>query len=284
MKKILYLLLFLYISGAAAVSQSKVTIIEDSVYSPGLKMYAKFNILLPVNYYKTDERFVAIYLLHGFIENYNSWLNRTNLIKYAKEYNYIIVLPDCKNSWYVNALNLSNNNYEDYIIKDLIPFIGKKYRAIDTRHGRVIAGQSMGGYGALRFALKYPSVFFYSAVISGDFHVPGCMSKTKYDTSKKWTKDFIEIWGKDENAFWDDTDIFKLIEKSDANILPYLYLTCGVDDIPYIFEGNRKAVNGLQKKNALYEYHELQGVHNWVYWDNAINDVLHKLSQFDNLK
>ena len=284
MKKIVQVLFLFFIFISASYSQMKVTVVEDSIYSPSLKAYSKFNVVLPPNYYMSDERFITIYLLHGYTGDYNDWVSRTNIVKYSKDYNFIIVTPDGKNSWYVNAVNKKNSNYENFIVKDLIPYIGKNYRALDTKHGRAIAGLSMGGYGALRLALKYPGTFFYSAAFSGAFHMPENIAKSKDDKNNKLIQESMEIFGADAGDFWNDCDVYKLIEKASVSSLPYLYISCGKDDWPDLFESNKMVVNDLQKKKVLYEYHELPGAHNWMYWDKAINDVMYKISIFDNLK
>lgn len=283
MRKINSILFLLFIFVCFTLAQTKVTVVEDSIYSPALKAYSKFNVVLPANYYMSDERFITIYLLHGYTGDYNDWISRTNLVKYARDYNFIIVTPDGKNSWYVNSPNKKNSNYENYIIKELIPYIGKKYRAMDTRHGRVIAGLSMGGYGALRLALKYPGTFYYSAAFSGAFYAPTVINEAKKNPDK-FMQEYIDIYGTEPGEFWNDGDVHQLIEKSDITKLPYLYITCGKDDNPHLFDSNRQTANLLQKKKALYEYHELPGAHNWMYWDKAINEVMYKLSIFDNLK
>ena len=48
---------------------------------------------------------------------------------------------------------------ESVVIRDLIPHIDATYRTIASREGRAIEGHSMGGYGALRLAFKYPGLF-----------------------------------------------------------------------------------------------------------------------------
>lgn len=281
-KSIIIFSLFLFLLYTSK-AQLETRAITDSIYSQSLKAFTKFNIILPPNYYLTNERYIAIYLLHGYTGDYNDWISRTNLAKYANNYNFIIVTPDGKNSWYVNSINKKNSNYEDYIIKELIPYIGKNYRALDTRHGRAIAGLSMGGYGALRLGLKYPSTFFYCGSFSGAFHIISAIANAKDDKSKLM-KDAFEIFGDKENDFWNECDIFKIIEKSNNFNLPYVYISCGKDDYYELYESNKKVVDILQKKKILYEYHELPGTHNWVYWDKAIKDFLYQISIFDNLK
>ena len=285
MKKCIQLIIAILILGALSFAQTKVTVVQDSIYSPSLKAYSKFNVILPANYFMNDERYIAIYLLHGYTGDYNGWLTRTNVVKYARDYNFVIITPDGKNSWYVNAVNKKGSNYEDYITKDLIPYIGKKYKVIDSKHGRVIAGLSMGGYGALRLGIKYSNLFYYSASFSGAFHFPSALAKeNEKETKNKLLKDAFEIFGSEAGDYWNDCDVFKQIEKANVNTLPYIYISCGKDDYFELLDGNRKAVNDLQKKKALYEYHELPGAHNWVYWDLAIKDLMQKLSGFDNLK
>jgi S-formylglutathione hydrolase FrmB len=283
MKKFYFTFLVSLLCFTFTNSQTKVTIITDSIYSQNLKSYSKFNVVLPPNYYTSDDRYITIYLLHGYGGDYNDWVKRANLSYYAKQYNFIIVTPNGQNSWYVNSVEKKNSNYEDYIIKDLIPHIGNNYRVIDTRHGRVIAGLSMGGYGAIRLGIKYANSFFYAAGFSGAFHIIERIREEK-DTSSTLIKESMKIFGATENNLWKDADIYTLLEKANKISLPYLYISCGKDDSQPLLESNRTLIQVLQEKKVLYEYHELPGVHNWVYWEKGISDLLFKLSNFDNLK
>ncbi len=73
----------------------------------------------------------------------------------------IVVMPDASNmyggSWYVNSQ--LTGNYEDYIVEDLVGYIDSNYRTISSRDSRAIVGHSMGGYGAMKLAMKHPDVF-----------------------------------------------------------------------------------------------------------------------------
>ena len=48
---------------------------------------------------------------------------------------------------------------EDVLLEDLIPHVDATYRTIARRESRGIEGMSMGGYGALRLALRHPTRF-----------------------------------------------------------------------------------------------------------------------------
>lgn len=73
----------------------------------------------------------------------------------------IVVMPDAKTklggSWYTDSV--SSGNWESFISKELVGFIDAKYSTRASREFRGIAGQSMGGYGALRIAMHNPDVF-----------------------------------------------------------------------------------------------------------------------------
>jgi enterochelin esterase-like enzyme len=60
-------------------------------------------------------------------------------------------------SWYVNSP--ATGNWEDFMVQELVPYIDANFRTLPTRDSRGIAGDFMGGYGAIRFGMKYPQLF-----------------------------------------------------------------------------------------------------------------------------
>ena len=61
---------------------------------------------------------------------------------------------------------------ETTVIKELIPYIDKNYRTIASRDGRAVQGMSMGGFGAMRLALKYPDLFSSVVAFAGGYRWP----------------------------------------------------------------------------------------------------------------
>jgi putative tributyrin esterase len=284
MKKQLFYFLLLVFAVSIALGQTKVSIIEDSLFSKSVNSYMRFNVILPANYYSNEERYTTLYLLHGYSGNQDDWVTRTGLIEYMKNYNIIIVTPDGKNSWYTNSPDMKNRNYEDYIMKELIPAVENKYRTLSTRHGRAIAGLSMGGYGAIKLALKYPGTFYYAASFSGAIQIPGKIEEiAKTSTSKNSPSALKEAFGETRSSHWDKNDPFVLVDslKNPLNI-PYLYFSVGKDD--RLLDANRALTDKLRIKGCLYEYHESPGIHNWIFWDKEINELLRKLAKYDPLR
>lgn len=131
-------------------------------------------VYLPPGYERQKKiRYPVVYLLHGFngfaVGN-KGWLRQggnfdvatiSRLITELKISPMIIVMPDGSNRYggsiYTNSV--TTGNWEDYIVRDLVTFIDKNYRTLAYAHSRGIAGHSMGGYGALKIAMKHPDVF-----------------------------------------------------------------------------------------------------------------------------
>ncbi len=129
-----------------------------------------YSVILPPGY-RADAttRYPVLYLLHGHGGHYTDWLTRTNVADVAAQYRMIIVMPEGNDSWYVDGATGLNDKYESYILQELMPDVDKRYRTIQSRYGRAIAGLSMGGYGAIKYGVKYPATFVFAASMSGAF-------------------------------------------------------------------------------------------------------------------
>ena len=82
----------------------------------------------------------------------------------------ITVMPDGgKVGWYTNWINQGSTaqRWRDFHIDQLIPWIDANLRTVAAKSGRAIAGLSMGGFGAIRYAQDRPDLFAYAASFSG---------------------------------------------------------------------------------------------------------------------
>ncbi|MGX1195089.1 alpha/beta hydrolase [Metabacillus sp. SLBN-84] len=200
-KQILLLILFAVIMIAfpsapeASVSGSK-TVVE-TISSKALKKDDRphhhkltYKLYLPEGYDKKRKAgYPVVYLLHGSGGNEHSWddfFGTLDRMIAKKEIEPVIaVVPSSGNSYWVNSKKYGN--YESAVIEDLIPHIDKKYNTAGSRSGRFLSGYSMGGYGALRYSLMYPDLFFRSHT-SEPRHSkqrPACNIRSCY-TRKLW--------------------------------------------------------------------------------------------------
>ncbi|WP_331767285.1 alpha/beta hydrolase family protein [Embleya sp. NBC_00896] len=127
----------------------------------------KVRILLPVGY-RTDPAhpYKSLYLLHGGNDTFASWSDKGNVaaISAAAGFDNIVVMPEAGDAgWYSDWVTGTTGNiapqWETFHIGQLVPWIDANFNTVANRSGRYIAGLSMGGYGALRYAGRHPDLF-----------------------------------------------------------------------------------------------------------------------------
>ena len=238
-----------------------------------------YRVILPVNYKNANEKtlYPVVYLLHGLTGHFDNWTDKTKLTDYAAKYNYIIVTPEGNNGWYSDSSAAANDRYESYIVQELIPEIDKKFRTLPDKNHRAIAGLSMGGYGSLKFGLKYPEMFTLVGSFSGALGAASFTEKTAGGIGKS----IDAIFGAEGSANRDGNDIFRIVrEMPDDKIknLPFVYLDCGTED--FLFKNNRDFVNLLVEKKVKHEFRQLPGAHDWKFWDSQIKEFLEVSERF----
>ena len=231
-----------------------------------------YNVILPPDYDTARmTRYPVLYLLHGLTGHYSDWSSRSNVADYARKYRIIVVTPEGNDSWYIDK-------YESYILEELIPDVQQRYRTIEARYGRAIAGLSMGGYGAIKFGLKSPQTFVFAASMSGAFGVTGFTEK---DVPQLWHAS-LKLFGPLDSETRKANDVFAIIRNLPAArvaSLPYFYFDCGTGDASIIFPYNRDLAQLMFDKKIAHEFRQLPGDHSWAYWDQQIPHVLEIAAQ-----
>jgi S-formylglutathione hydrolase FrmB len=242
--------------------------LDDAVTSAALGRTMKYRVLLPQGYQSSGVQYRALYLLHGLTGDYLDWSTRTDLARIAKDAELVIVMPDGENSWYVNAAD-KGPRFEDYIADDLVKDVESKYRVIRSRYGRAIAGLSMGGYGALKIALKRPNVF----AAAGGFSSALGVTDPKFDDAlSAYKEQLYKMFGPAGSETRTANDILVIAGKAKPESASALYVDCGTSD--GLLESNRELVATLQKRGFAYEYHEVPGAHTWDYWNRRMEVFL----------
>lgn len=233
-----------------------------------------YRILLPVDYKNNaDVRYPVIYLLHGLTGHFNDWTDRTNLVQLAANYNFIIVTPEGNDGWYSDSPATPNDKYESYIVQELIPEIDRRFRTLADRQHRVIAGLSMGGYGSLKFGLKYPEMFSIVGSFSGALRIAQWSGKA--GGNKLIGRSIDAVFGPLNSEARRANDVFKFAREITPDRLaglPYIYLSCGTEDS--MLEGNRELNKVLAEKNVLHDYRTSRGGHDWVFWGKQVHEFL----------
>jgi S-formylglutathione hydrolase FrmB len=278
------LFLLLSISVLAQTAQRHVVVRDGSFQSASLRREMKYRILLPADYETSARRYPVLYLLHGLTGHYEDWESRTHLDEYVAGLPLIVAMPEGGDSWYTNSATEPQEKWEDYIIKDFIPHIDKSYRTIQTRHARAIAGLSMGGYGAMKFALKYPNQFVFAASFSGAYTVTSSGFRSR--AGPHVNEQVAGIYGPEGSDTRKQNDVYELAKKvSNPEGLPYLWISCGtedgspVDPVNSLIAANQEFAALLVKQKIRHTYSESPGAHTWQFWDEQLPKVLSLLME-----
>ena len=235
-----------------------------------------YNVVLPADYNRASSRqrrYAVVYLLHGLGGSAADWVsNRAHLSDYAAQYPFIIVVPEGKDGWYTDGVAPSEK-FESYFVEELIPDVDRRFRTIAAREGRAVAGLSMGGYGALKFGLKYPDRFALAASMSGALGAPSWTPEMALPAFVK--PSIARVYGPAGSEVRRANDIFRITRElapEAVKRLPYLYLDCGTED--FLLSNSRDFSALLIEKRVAHEFRELPGTHSWPYWDKQVQEVL----------
>ncbi|MGW4313310.1 alpha/beta hydrolase [[Kitasatospora] papulosa] len=141
-----------------------------TVTTPEVAGEQHIKIILPGGYYDDPgRRYPVLYFLHGSPDD----PVQQNYPALSMSDEMITVVPDGgARGWYANWLNQRTaagaQNWENFHLKQVIPFIDANLRTIPTKKARAIAGVSMGGFGAFHYAQARPDLFSHTASLSGD--------------------------------------------------------------------------------------------------------------------
>ena len=223
-------------------------------------------VLLPEN--AGPGPFPVWYLLHGLSDDHTAWTRRTNLERYVEGLPLIVVMPDGGRGFYTDSATEPAGAFETFLLRDLIGFVDRTFQTRAERSGRVVAGLSMGGYGAIKLALKHPETFCAAASHSGAL----------------WRPDLLEAYKGSElhRVFGDQpgggpNDVYALAERMDHSRLPALRLDCGTED--YLLPQNQLFHRHLDALGIAHQYAEHPGSHDWIYWDSHLGETVQFLAK-----
>ena len=232
--------------------------IQSSVMDKSIKCV----VIKPAGYRdNSQDRYSTVYLLHGYSGNYADWVKKAPGIQsLADHYDLLIICPDgATNSWYFDSPVELSMKYETHIIQEVIPFVDKNYRTLNTKESRAITGLSMGGHGALFLALNHPELFAAAGSMSGGVDLtpfPG-----------NW--EIADRLGKydDQPSVWEQHSVVNRMHLASGKSMAFM-IDCGVDD--FFLKVNRALHERMLYLNIPHQYIERPGAHNWEYWQEAI--------------
>jgi S-formylglutathione hydrolase FrmB len=250
----------------------KVVLRDVSFHSVALKRDIQYRVILPADF-AGGRKLPVVYLLHGGGGGFHDWSNYSDVARYA-EPGLILVMPEGNSSYYTNSATQPDDRYEDYIATDLIADVENRFPAVSGRSNRAIVGVSMGGFGAVKIALRHPELYAFAAGISPALDVPSRPFSIK--RMQQW-RSHSAIFGPWKSQTRRENDPFVLARSADPAKIPYLFLTCGEQE--GLLPTNRAFAALLERRGFQYEFHTTRGGHDWNQWNGWLPDLFQSLFQ-----
>lgn len=221
------------------------------IKSTAMKQTMRYSVWLPPKF-KAENSYPILYLLHGAGDDNNSWLSNTTqygmthggnaaaiAAKYVKANGVpmIIVMPDAQMTFYMNE-------FETYLHNELMPKVESEYKFSGKR---AVAGLSMGGFGTLYHALKYPAKFTYAYAMS---------PASSYDMFK-WLVD----------------------EQAQKSVFPPFSIEVGNQDTTVGNDETKRCADYMASQGISVEYIARDGGHTWDFWRACLPKALQKAGE-----
>lgn len=239
--------------------------------SPTLGMKRRMTVYTPAGYETSGKRYPVFYLLHGMGGDENAWseLGRTcqildNLIAQGKSKPMIVVMTNGNASQEAapgethfgfvqptTQLPRTMDGLFEEGFKDVVNYVDKVYRTQKNKHGRAIAGLSMGGFHSMHISALYPDMFDYVGLFSAAIMPREGVKSSVYD----------DIDGKLARQFHKAPELY--------------YIAIGKTD--FLYGANEAYRKQLDSKGYKYEYRETGEGHIWKNWRIYLREFAPKL-------
>lgn len=212
----------------------------------------------------------VLYLLHGYSDDETTWSRRTSIERYASEYGIAVIMPNVEHSYYADMVY--GKKYWTFLTKELPAVVHQFFKLSDKKEDTFVAGLSMGGYGAFKWALADPDKFAAAASLSGVLDLASRYEETREEQTPM-AESLYYAFGKEGLKNTNADLISRLHQNKDK--LPFLYLACGTED--FLIEENKTFIETCKKLDLSIDTDLEPGTHEWGFWDKQIQKVLNWL-------
>ncbi len=235
-----------------------------------LGFHTNVYILLPYGNIKEIKSYPVLYLLHGGGGNAQDWIRYTSIERYADENEIAVVMPEVGgNSFYGDMVH--GYKYYTYLTEEL-PMVMNCFLPISNeRKDRFVAGLSMGGYGAFKWAFDKPEYFAAAGNLSGFSFTDEIFNEDVGPFSKmeKQKENGVchLVWGGYENMLNTKNDTRYMVTHAVENKtdLPRMYAAIGTEDFSY--QHAQRYLAFMRNNGISVHYEEIPGAHEWKVWD-----------------
>ena len=204
-------------------------------------------------------------LLHGLSDDGSAWQRFSSIETLAAAYGLVVVMPSAGRSFYIDQPN--GQKYFTYLTEELPQYLADVFNLNPKAEDTFIAGNSMGGYGAIKAALHYPRRYAAAASFSGALSL-AIFSLIPEDDPRK--EEFSWLFGDLDQLVGSEHDPMSWLERAakDTEHLPDLYISVSRQEDIYPLSGAFHDI--CQSLGIRSSYHEEDGDHDWFFWDRQI--------------
>ena len=212
----------------------------------------------------------TVYLLHGYSGSRNDYLTMSGIALWAAQHRCAVIMPDGGNHFYVDVDALGEN-YSRFIGEELVDVTRRMFNLSHRREDTVLAGLSMGGFGAILNGMLYPDVFgsvismsaalIVEDILSGRIekeHLPGV--PLRYYETIFGPRDQLEKSCKNP--------VYAAEQALARGRAPRLFLSCGTED--FLWRNNLSFHEELEKMGYEHTFWTAPGVHDFDFWNRAL--------------
>lgn len=255
--------------------------LSGDLYSESLRITQHVNIIIPDKsedfWTRIDDEVRVLYLLHGLGANADEWTRFSMIEAYAKIYDFAVVMPDGNRSFYQNAP--SGPHYLEWVSQELPSIIHAWFNLPSDREHTFIAGESMGGYGALSIGLDNPDAY------------GGIVALSPVTDPVNLANDFSELFfgiveqaavfgsGGPSQADSIAAKAERSVRQNGAEAIPRIIQMVGADDpfAPYV----ESTTGELTKLGIENSYSSWPGRHDFLFWNEAIERSIRMLCEME---
>lgn len=240
-------------------------IIHGSFYSETLYKLTNYTAILPEQPYDEVD---VMYLLHGRSGNCQSWVNQTGISRYVADMPLVIFCPEVDLSYYCNMA--CGGKYWDFLTKEFPQKMAQFHPYIFSK--TYVVGNSMGGYGALKWMLAEPKTIDFIGLLSPLVDVRRLL--TLFPETKT---EFQAVFQSEEIYDHSEHNLLTRLASEKLGKLPKIMHICGEQD--FLYQDNLLLEKALMSVSNDYWSSFDQGSHDWYEWDRGIQQILNFLKK-----
>lgn len=271
---------FVLAAAATTASAADPRVRFEKIATAALPAPAEVLVVTPPSYAASpDRRFPVLYFLHDGYGDGRTLLRHGVAAQALEEMEqgrlaeFLIVAPDAPGSWFADSHD-GRRRYEEFLTGDLPRAIEQRYRVLPGKAARGITGISMGGYGAVKTALKHPELYGSVSSLSGALIPFGWDELDRYNVVARYTLKRVFGNAKEDNSL-DANDAWHVLWDRCFDAPPFaIELRAGTADV-YGLDGVAAQFGILLNDHGVPATVVLEpGGHDWRYWKRAMRDIL----------